>query len=81
MFSVPVVEVALVISVASDVETEALPYSEAIERVVMVGFPVPFNPVRATFLLTSNDVSWLELQSKYVSATFLLTSNDISWLL
>lgn len=59
MFSVPVVEVASVMSVASDVETEVLTYSEATERVVMVLFGKQYNPVSTVFLLTSNVVSWL----------------------
>ena len=59
MFSVPVVEVAFVIRVASTVEIDALTYSEAIESVVMVGVEEQFNNVSAVLLLTSNAVSWL----------------------
>ena len=59
MFSVPVVEVASVISFASAVETEALPYDEATEIAVTVGLEEQFKFVSAVFLLTSNDVSWL----------------------
>ena len=44
---------------ASTVEIDALPYSEAIESVVMVGVEEQFNDVSAVLLLTSNAVSWL----------------------
>ena len=44
---------------ASTVEIDALPYSEAIDRVVMVGVEEQFNDVSAVLLLTSNAASWL----------------------
>ena len=68
------------IRVASAVETDALPYDEAIDSVVIVGLSLQTNDVSEVFLLTSNAVSWFLSHFNHVSAVFLLTSNAVSWL-
>ena len=80
MLSVPVVEVASVIRVASAVETDEVPYDEATDRVVMVVFLLKSKYIIAAFLLTSNAVSWFLLQLNVFSETLWLTSNAVSWL-
>lgn len=78
MLSVPVVEVASVMSVASSVEIYASPYAEVTERVAIVLFGLQDKAVSATFLLISNVVSRLLPKLKSVSAIFFLKSNDVS---